>query len=181
MQHYDFYFHLIRHRFFQHPYAKYSVADFWVFYYYEEIPVTNSENTLIYLFRQFLLESVLKDSRFKRIKKSTIDSNARSMMAAAVTMNIFLDCLREIAHKIDVKEMEFVLKFMENTRELYHPRFESYENYPKRLVQLETKLIQMVQEYMQEHEALLAQRKQDAVQFIDQITIIERELFDLKS
>lgn len=72
LEHYDYFFHLIRHDFAHLAFVKYSVSDILVYFYFDEEPVINSEHALIFLIRHFLLNEVLISSKFKRLKKQRL-------------------------------------------------------------------------------------------------------------
>ncbi|MGN7477281.1 serine protease [Solibacillus silvestris] len=177
LEHYDYFFHLIRHDFHGLSFANLSVSDIWAYFYFEEVPVINSEHALIFLLRNFMLNEVIISQKFKRLKKSTIGSYTNALMASVLTVNLFLDSLLEALRTLPKEQYSLYMKFESSSKQLFNDRFSAYEHYPKKLVQIETAILKSLRQYIWQNDKLFDQRKLKVVRLIDEITIIERELF----
>ncbi|MER2030378.1 MAG: serine protease [Solibacillus sp.] len=178
LEHYDYFFHLIRHDFAHLSFAKYSVSDVWIFFYFEEEPVINSEHALIFLLRNFILNEALISSKFKRLKNATVGSYTKALMASVMTVNLFLDYLREVLETLPKDQYDLYLKFENSSKQLFNDRFYEYEHYPKKLVQIETTIIKSLRDYLGDNETKYADCKNKVIRFMDQFTIIKRELYE---
>lgn len=178
LEHYDYFFHLIRHDFAHLSFAKYNVSDVWVYFYFEEEPVINSEHALIFLLRNFILNEVLISTKFKRLKKATVGSFTKALMASVMTVNLFLDYLREVLETLPKEQYDLYMKFENSSKQLFNGRFYEYEHYPKKLVQIETTIIKSLRDYLADNETKYADSKQKVIRFMDQFSIIKRELYE---
>lgn len=178
LEHFDYFFHLIRHDFAHLSFAHDSVGDIWVYFYFEEEPVINSEHALIFLLRNFILNEVLISSKFKRLKNSTIGSFTNALMASVLTVNLFLDYLRVVLETLPKEQYDLYMKFENSSKQLFNDRFFEYEHYPKKLVQIETAIIKGLRRHLEENTANYSDCKRKAIRFMDQFTIIKRELYD---
>lgn len=178
LEHYDYFFHLIRHDFAHLSFAKYSVSDVWIFFYFDEEPVINSEHALIFLLRNFILNEALISSKFKRLKNATVGSYTKALMASVMTVNLFLDYLREVLETIPKDQYDLYMKFENSSKQLFNDRFYEYEHYPKKLVQIETTIIKSLRDYLGHKEMKYADCKNKVIRFMDQFTIIKRELYE---
>lgn len=179
LEYYDYFYHLIHPDFHSLSFANFSLSDFWVYYHFEEVPIINSEHALHYLLRNFMLNEVLISSKFKRLKKTTIGSYTNSLMAAVLTVNLFMDILSELLSSIPKEESDFYMKFENSSKQLFNDRFATYEHYPKKLVLIETMIIKSMRGYLEQYEATYTERKLNVIRFMDQFTITKRELFEL--
>lgn len=177
--HFEYYFSLLRHEFLNTPYVLLTMADFGVFYYYNDknLPVINSENAFVFLLRQFMLDTVMKNPKLRRLKAITVENPIQSLIAAAATTNLFLDGLRDVFQEIEKDDLTFFSKYANNSMPLYDPRFLQSEGYPKRLVQLETNILKELRSWIQQNHDLFAENVQQLIRMLDEISIIERELF----
>lgn len=178
LEHYDYFFHLIRHDFAHLSFAKYSVSDVWVYFYFEEEPVINSEYALIFLLRNFILNEVLINSKFKRLKNATVGSFTNALMASVMTINLFLDYLRDVLGTLPKDQYDLYMKFENSSKQLYNDRFYEYEHYPKKLVQIETTIVKSLRTYLAENETKYIDNKHKVIRFMDQFSIIKRELYE---
>lgn len=178
LEHFDYFFHLIRHDFAHLSFAHDSVGDIWVYFYFEEEPVINSEHALIFLLRNFILNEVLISSKFKRLKNSTIGSFTNALMASVLTVNLFLDYLRVVLETLPKEQYNLYMKFENSSKQLFNDRFFEYEHYPKKLVQIETAIIKGLRRHLEENTANYSDCKRKVIRFMDQFTIIKRELYD---
>lgn len=178
--HYEIYFGLLRHEFLHTPYALLTMADFTVFYYYDakELPIINSENALLFLLRNSMLDIVMKNQKLQRLKMMTKGNSVQSLIAAAATTNIFLDGLREVFQQLTKEEVDFFSKYANNIEELYDQRFINNDGYPKRLVLLETFILKQLGQWIYDNNELFMDSIQQAIRMMDEISIIERELFN---
>lgn len=177
LEHYDYFFHLIRHDFAHLSFAKYSVSDVWVYFYFEEEPVINSEHALIFLLRNFILNEVLISSKFKRLKNATVGSFMNALMASVMTINLYLDYLRDVLGTLPKDHYDLYMKFENSSKQLYNDRFYEYEHYPKKLVQVETTIVKSLRTYLAENETKYIDYKNKVIRFMDQFSIIKRELY----
>lgn len=178
LEHFEYFFNLIRHDFAHLSFAKYSVSDVWVYFYFDEEPVINSEHALIFLLRHFILNEVLISPKFKRLKKATVGSFTNALMAAVMTVNLFLDYLREVHETLPKEQYDLYMKFENSSKQLFHDRFYQYEHYPKKLVQIETTIIKSLRDYLADNETKYADSQQKVIRFMDQFSIIKRELYE---
>ncbi|WP_274310038.1 serine protease [Solibacillus daqui] len=177
--HYEYYFSLLRHEFLHTPYVLLTMADFGIFYYYDDkkLPVVNSENAFVFLLRQFMLDTAMKNQKLHRMKAITVGNPVQSLIAAAATTNLFLDGLRDVLREIPKDDLVFFSKYSNNSMLLYDPRFLLKEGYPKRLVQLETTILKELRNWIQVNNDLFSEKVQQIIRMLDEISIIERELF----
>ena len=178
LEHFEYFFHLIRHDFTHLSFANDSVSDIWIYFYFEEEPVINSEHALIFLLRNFILNEVLISSKFKRLKKATVGSFTKALMASVMTVNLFLDTLREVLETLTKEQYDLYMKFENSSKQLFNDRFYEYEHYPKKLVQIETAIIKRLRQYLEDNTELYNDSKQNVVRFMDQFSIIKQELYE---
>ena len=126
-----------------------------------------------------MMNEVLISSKFKRLKKTTIGSYTNALMAAVLTVNLFLDFLSELLDVLPKEECDLYMKFENSSKQLFNDRFSSYEHYPKKLVLIETMIIKSMRQYLEQNEATYTERKLKVIRFMDQFTITKRELFEL--
>lgn len=178
--HFDYYFSLLRHDFLNTPYVMLTMADFGVFYYYDDqsLPIINSENALVFLLRHFMLDTVLKNAKLQRMRAVTVGNPIQSLIAAAATTNLFLDGLRDVYRGLAKEDLVFFSKYANNSLPLHDPRFLQSEGYPKRLVQLETTILKALRSWIQQNQELFAENVQKLVRMLDEISIIEKELYN---
>lgn len=178
LENYDYFFHLIRHDFAHFAFVKYSVSDILVYFYFDEEPVINSEHALIFLIRHFILNEVLISSKFKRLKKATVGSCTNALMASVMTVNLFLDYFREVFKTIPKEQYDLYMKFENSSKQLFHDRFYKYEHYPKKLVQIETTIIKSLRDFLTANETKYEEAQHTVIRFMDQFSIIKRELYE---
>ena len=70
------------------------------------------------------------------------------------------------------------MKFENSSKQLFNDRFYEYEHYPKKLVQIETIIIKNLRQYLEENAAIYNDFKQKVIRFMDQFSIIKRELYE---
>lgn len=177
--HFDYYFSLVRHDFLNTPYVMLTMADFGVFYYYDDqsLPIINSENALVFLLRHFMLDTVMRNAKLQRMKAVTVGNPIQTLIAAAATTNLFLDGLREIYQGLAKEDLAFFSKYANNSLPLHDPRFLQSEGYPKRLVQFETTILKELRSWIQQNEVFFAENVQKLIRMLDEISIIEKELY----
>lgn len=178
LEHFDYFFHLIRQDFAHLSFASYSVSDVWIYFYFEEEPVINSEHALIFLLRNFILNEILISAKFKRVKKATIGSFTNALMASVLTVNLFLDYLREVLETLPKEQYDLYLKFENSSKQLFNDRFYEYEHYPKKLVQIETAIIKSLRQHLEDNAAKYNDCERKVIRFMDQFSIIKRELYE---
>lgn len=178
LEHFEYFFHLIRHDFTHLSFAKDSVSDVWIYFYFKEEPVINSEYALIFLLRNFILNEILVSSKLKRLKKTTVGSYTNALMASVMTVNLFLDLLRDVLESLSKEQYDLYMKFENSSKQLFNDRFYEYEHYPKKLVQIETIIIKDLRQYLEENAAIYNDFKQKVIRFMDQFSIIKRELYE---
>lgn len=174
---YNFYFSLLRQDFIGAPYAIASMKDCWVYFYYEGVPIFNTELSLMYALRQFILENVLKSTKFESLKKNSTGSITNSLMAAALTVNIFLDFLRDIFENMPDSDVKFFSKFSNHSKLLFNEQFQQYQDYPIKLVLIETFILKELRGQLHANIAIYEQDILKALQFMDQYNLNEKELF----
>lgn len=177
---YEFYFSMLRHDFLDTPSAIASMRDCWVYFYYKEVPDFNSELSLMYVLRRYILENVLKNPKFERLKKIAKGSITNALMCAAFTVNIFLDFLREIFESMPEIDVKFFSKFSNHSKMLFNEQFQQYQGYPKKLVIIEKTILKELRSQLEVNSERYEQAILKAIQFMDQYTLNEKELFDNK-
>ncbi|MEK4386158.1 serine protease [Solibacillus sp. FSL W7-1464] len=178
LEHFDYFFHLIRHDFAHLSFARYSVKDVWMYFYFEEEPVINSEHALIFLLRNFILNEVLISPKLKRLKKVTVGSFTNALMASVMTINLYLDYLREVLGMLPEDQYDLYMKFENSSKQLFNDRFYEYEHYPRKLVQIETIIIKRLRQHLEDNPVKYNDCQQKVIRFMDQYSIIKRELYE---
>ena len=178
LQYYDLYFSLMRHEYMNNTVTISTMYDIWIYYYYEEQALYNSELTMIYLLRHYVVDKVLNTPKFQRIKMHTVGSYTKSLIAAALTVNIFCDINRKILVDISKEELALILKYSNSTRIIFESVLQKLNTYPKQLVHIETKMLQLMRQYINEHEEEFAEKIIEVVKFMDQYALDEKDIFE---
>ena len=175
---YEYYFYLLRHDFVDKLYVQYSMADLWTYFYFDKLPIVHSENALFYILRHYLLDNTMKNPNFDRVKRGTVGSTIRALIAAASTMNLYLDHLRTILPNLPQADFDFYEKFSMNKRILFDQRFMEYEHYPKRLIQIDTIIMKELRELTNTQCPQFNQKIEEMKKLIAQMALVERDFFD---
>lgn len=176
--HYDIFFSMVRNEYRDNPIVMGAMYNLFVHYYFEEQSVYNSELTMIYLLRHFVIERVRAISKFERIKMHTKGSYSKALIASALTINLFIDINRVVLKTISEQDLLFFLKYTTSFKELFNEHFEQYEGYPRKLVKIQTEILQQMRQYFNNHEKKIEGKIIEIIQFMDQYALDEKDIFE---
>lgn len=178
LEQYDVFFSMLRYEYMNNTIAIATMHDIWVYYYYPEKLILNNELTMIYLLRHFVVDKVMSTSRFERIKMHTVGCYTKSLIAAAFTVNLFLDINRKILTQIPKDDLSLMLKYSTGSKMLFKAKFQEFDSYPRKLVKVETDILQLMRQYILDHEKEFEDGILQAVQFMDQYALNEKDIFE---
>lgn len=172
--HYDFLNTMIRQPYIKQPITMDAVHDLFIYFYFEETPVLDSEKALMFLLRHFVVDFTMKYKNFERIRLHTINQVIPAYVASVLTINAYLDVYEEIRPQLSEEELHVFMKFADESLSLF---LLDPERYPRQLVQTETKILQLMRERIQQ-QTQFNEEVEHIIRFIQQYTFDAYRLFD---
>ena len=144
-----------------------SILDIWYLISNEEIDrISNPENTMIYAYRNSLLE-IIKNFQIKRYVQQALYENTKLAFICAIHIYNRLDSF--INEKMALNE-EVLQNFNQlkryshkSLRPFYDTKYIEYENYPKQLATLQSNVVTQLQEIKQQFDIPLAWTLEQAI------------------
>ena len=171
-------FNFLRHDFLKDMTMNTAVYDLAYYLYEDKPPILNDNTALIYLTRHYIVRTMMKHPTTQRVKRSVEGSQMKSIMAAALIVNIFCDFLREILALMDEESQLIWQKITELPVELFNARWQEVENYPKKYVMVQTAIIHAIRKKFEDNTRFVEEQLQEAVHFVSEYNYFERKLFE---
>lgn len=177
LEQYEVYFCMLRHEYIESAVAISTMVDFFYYLHEKEKLLFNSETTMYYLLRHYVVEVGIDLEKLRKTKHYTTGHIDRSLIAAALMTNMLLDIHRKIRPQFSKEEIQFMWKYMKRPKKLFDMKFQKIESYPKKYVLLETRMLQAMRTYMQENEQEITEAAQYINRFMDAYVYDEQQLF----
>lgn len=144
-----------------------AILDIWYLISNEEIDrITNPENTMIYPYRNYLLD-IIKNYQLKRFIQLALYENDRLAFICAVHIYKELDDF--ISNKMALNEevmsnFKALKKYSQKSlRPFYNPKYTEFENYPKQLAILQSSVVTVLQDIHQKYDESLSLTLEKAI------------------
>ena len=177
LEEYEGYFCMLRHEYLDNSVAISTMVDFFYYLYEEEKLLFNSEVTMYYLLRHYVVQVGIDLEKLRKTKHYTTGFMDRSLIAAALMTNMILDIHREIRRQLTAEEIQFMWKYMKRPKKLFDMKFQKIESYPRKYVLLETKMLQAMRTYIKENGQEVSKVAQYINRFMDAYVYDEQQLF----
>ena len=177
LEHYEVYFCMLRHEYLDNSVAISTMVDFFYYLYEKDELVFNSEVSMYYLLRHYVVEVGIDLERLRKTKHYTTGFMDRALIGAALMTNMILDIHRKILPQFTVEEIRFMWKYMRRSKKLFDIKFQNIEMYPKKYVLIETRMLQAMRTYINNHKQELNDAAQSINRFMDTYVYDEEQLF----
>ncbi len=156
------------------------VRDVAFLLYEEQEPVINSNITMIYLIRKEALTLLANYHRIGKLKAVTKGSFEKSILAAVQVTNGLLKILEDyILPELTMAERQLFGQFSNmDIRFLFSEEYTKYEEYPKQLVYLQTKIIKNIARLRNQHPEVVEDMFSNVIRFMDLYTLTEQDVFE---
>lgn len=174
----DVYFSMIRPEFLNKPILEKLMLDIALTYYLEERPIYEPRLAMIFLLRHALMDEILTNPSFQRIRKNTEGDIAFAFIMAVMTLNLFIDLAQTELAAEDLQQVMQIVNLNEQSEEIFTIGFKQYNSYPKDLVQLETRFIQILRKYILKEQVSYNKKIRKLVRFADEYELSNRFLME---
>ena len=151
------------------------MCDFSMIYYLETPPMLDDQVALTYILRKQLTEEVIHHHLFRKIQQVTEGHLVLSILAAAWTVNLFSDLADEMDSSNQVLMAE-ILSFNNASRQIFEEVFEKYNDYPKYVVEVETKIVKVFRRFIHQFPNEYEERIRKILQFINEYDLNQKDL-----
>lgn len=156
-----------------------GLQDFFIYFYYEEPPLYNSEMTLIYMTRSEIVQAFVKSPTVKSMKTMTATHLERSLLAALLCTNIYTDIFQNVTRpQLSEEHIAFHETFaLADSQHFFNKQFQTIESYPSLFVNVQSNIIKCFWAYIRNEPQLFERDLVKAKQFLQSFTLTEMRVF----
>lgn len=153
--------------------------DFFIFFYYEELPLFDSELTLIYMTRYEIIQAFAKTATVKAMKAMTVGNLEHALLAAVTCTNIYIDIFQNVIRQtLPPEHVKFHETFAyADWQHFFNKQFQKIESYPKLFVQVQSEIIKQFWAYIRTQSDAFERELLKAKQFLQAYVMTEMRLF----
>lgn len=157
-----------------------GLQDFFIYFYYEELPLYNSELTLIYMTRYEIIQAFAKTVTVRTMKTMTAGHLERALFAAILCTNIYIDIFRQfIQPQLKKEHAQFHETFSNaDSEHFFDKSFQTIESYPKLFVHVQSEIIKLFWTYIRTEQHAFEKSLLQAKSLLQSYTLTEIRLFE---
>ena len=153
--------------------------DFFIHFYYEDLPLFDSELALIYMTRYEIIQAFAKTATVKAMKTMTAGHLEYAMLAAIVCTNIYIDIFQQVIRPaLEPEHLQFHETFAyADWQHFFNKKFQKIESYPTLFVRVQSEIIKQFWHYIRTEQETFEQNLLKAKQFLQTYVMTEMRLF----
>ena len=174
LQEFNVIFHMLRPQFIDNFFATNLVVDIFYYLYLEDVPAINSNAASIFVARKTYLDWIMQTKKIEHLKEKTVNKKDKSLIVSVHIVNAIIDAYLIIVKQYSKEDIQFINRFLGHKAAIYSASFLQDQNYPQKLLTLETEICQKVVRSIEENKEAIIK---EINLFLEEVLLIEKELF----